>query len=135
MAIFWIILIVLFALLFYILAAGGAFRWLRKHDCPFNYPGSTWESSDPRIYLQVVDEIPDHAKAFLILDGVERPVRIHMDQYLTRIDINDQSTGELLFIGHGSFSSERVIITVNKDFDTIYDGEYSTIILYRTDTQ
>ena len=121
------------AQVFYILLAGGAFRWIVKHDYPYNHPGSTWESEDPRIYLHVVDKIPSHGEAYLVIDDEEIPLEIQMDPYGTRIDFRHGITTELLLVGRGRFSSERVKIRINKDFDTLYDGAYSEIILYRTD--
>ena len=135
MAILGVILFVLFAQLIYVLLAGGAFRELGKHDHPYNHPGSTWESTEPIIHLDVIDRIPSHGKAFLIVDGKEIPVELQMDDYSAWVDIYESSTGKFLLNGTGKFSSDRVLIQVKEDLDYIYNGKYSVITLYRTDTQ
>jgi len=119
----------------YGLLAGGAFRWLRPHDPPYNYPGSTWESEDPYISLQVVDKIPEHANAYIVVDGEKRSVIIYMDDQSGFVDIRDAHTRKLLLKGAVKATSERVSIEVVKDLDYLYDGEYPVITLYRTDGQ
>ena len=120
------------AQMIYALLAGGAFRWLRQHDCPYNYPGSIWESEDPRIYLQVEDMSPDHAKAYLVADGETVSIIIDMDDRSGWVDIDDAG-GHLLLKGAVKASSERIIIKVKEDLDYLFDGEYPVITLYRTD--
>ena len=124
---------VLAGLLFYMLLAGGAFR--TKHVCPYDFPGSVWESDDPQIILHVADGFPEHANATLVLNDKEIPVIIYMDSYNTRVDIDTRTPRELVLIGSGKFRSDRVIITVNEKYDSLYGGAYEKIILYRTDTQ
>lgn len=124
----------LFVYLGYGMLAGGAFRWITKHDCPYNYPGSIWESEDPRIYLQVEDMSPDHAKAYLVADGETVSIIIDMDDRSGWVDIDDAG-GHLLLKGAVKASSERIIIKVKEDLDYLFDGEYPVITLYRTDGQ
>ena len=119
----------------YGLLAGGAFRWLRPHDSPYNYPGSTWESEDPYINLQVVDEIPAHANAYLIAAGEVRSVIINMDNRSGWVNICDATTRKLLLKGAVKASSDRVIIEVKEDLDYLFNGEYPVITLSRTDGQ
>ena len=115
----------------YGLLAGGFFRW--KHDYPFSHPGSTWESDEPRIYLYVVDEIPDNGESFLVADGKAIPVILGMDPYAEGVYITDSVTKEILLAGDCKFSSERVIIKVLQD--DLYNGAYPEIILNRTDIE
>ena len=128
-----LIIFVFLAQIIYGLLAGGAFRWLRQHDCPYNYPGSIWESEDPRIYLQVEDMSPDHAKAYLVADGETVSIIIDMDDRSGWVDIDDAGTKKLLLKGAVKASSDRVIIEVKEDLDYLFDGDYPVITLYRTD--
>ena len=121
------------AQVFYILAAGGAFRWIVKLDSPYNYPGSTWESEDPRIFLHVVDGIPEHAEAYLVMDGDKTPIEILMDDNIRDVCIYDSPVTKQLFMGSHKTSSEKVVIKPYPDHDHLFDGAYSEIILYRTD--
>lgn len=128
-AILGIITVAFIAQAIYASLAGGFFRW--KHDYPFSHPGSTWESEEPRIYLYVVDEIPDNGESFLVADGKEIPVILGMDPYAEGVHIVDSVTKEILLAGDCKFSSERVIIKVLQD--DLYNGAYPEIILNRTD--
>ena len=119
------------ALAIYASLAGGFFRW--KSDYPFSHPGSTWESEEPRIYLYVVDEIPDNGESFLVVDGKEISVKLGMDPYAKGVYITDSVTKEILLAGDCKFSSERVVIKVLQDH--LYNGAYPEIILNRTDME
>ena len=123
------------AQMIYVLLAGGAFRWLRPHDSPYNYPGSTWESENPQISLQVVDNIPEHVNAYLLIDGIEKPVILFIDDRNPCVDIYDASVTNLLLKGSVRSTTNRIEITVNTDMDYLYGGAYSEIVLFRTDTQ
>ena len=127
---------VLAGLLFYMLLAGGAFR--TKHVLPYDFPGSVWESEDPQIILHVVDGFQEHANATLVLNDKEIPVIIYMDTYDMRVGIWTRTPSELVLMGTGRFSSDKVTIQVERvenDYDTLYDGELSKIVLRRTDVQ
>ena len=119
------------AQVFYILLAGGAFRWIGETDCLYNYPGSTWESEDPRVFLHIVDEIPAHAEAYLVLDGEETPIELLMDDMSPSISIIDKARNKAVIDGTCELSSEKAVIKI--DIDHIFDSAYSEIILYRTD--
>ena len=129
-----IVIFVLAAQFIYILLAGGAFRWLVKHDCPYNYPGSVWESEDPRIRLRVVDGIPEHADAYLIVDGEEMPVVILMDDHISDVSVYDSSASELLLTGSQKTTSEKVVIKVYPEHDRLFNNAYSKIVLHRVYT-
>jgi len=124
-----IIIFAIVAQAIYASLAGGLFR--RKHDYPFSHPGSTWESEEPKIYLYVVDEIPENGESFLVVDGKEIPVALRMDPFANGVYITDSVTKEVLLAGDCKFSSESVIIKVLQD--DLYNGAYPEILLNRTD--
>jgi len=88
-----IIIFAIVAQAIYASLAGGLFR--RKHDYPFSHPGSTWESEEPKIYLYVVDEIPENGESFLVVDGKEIPVALRMDPFANGVYITDSVTKEV----------------------------------------
>lgn len=104
---------------------------------PFDYPPARWISENPNIWFDVVshDGNPSRRsepKGKVELTGRSVEIIVGFDitnRIFVRENIN--ASNPQGFNGTCKFNPEKLIVTVNKEKDTLFHGEYDTITFIR----
>lgn len=98
---------------------------------PYDYPGTTWRSSDPVIEL-VISEEPDKYQATMLMDGEMTPVEMVIDPSQGEVLIYRGAAVSSNFILEGKIekaSDQKLRFSVTKDH--CFSGKYDSITLLR----
>ncbi len=141
------ILIVGGLLVFLILPALGLvetlYRQLSVGDNPSAYPPARWEAQTPAIWFDIVPHEDYTAnggyyKGQAMTENGEIPIEVKFGAfaYATEDQIEiwarDPISKALCFLeGSCKFYPDRVVVSVDRETDTLFGGTYETIIFYR----
>ena len=100
---------------------------------PYDYGEATWVSESPDAWFIVASEEDEDAacpKGAFTTDSetIKFTLSFGHGKVAEFTDEND----EAILLGTCEFSPEKLIITVDKKTDTLFDGEYDTITFVRT---
>lgn len=105
---------------------------------PYDYPAARWKSETPDFWF---DTNLSDTDEYMILKGEltydDNSVEVLVDFGFTD-DIHireNKSNAELRGLsGHCKFSPEKLVVTVDKETDTLLNGQYDTITFIRCDS-
>lgn len=106
---------------------------------PEDYPPAKWISETPDLWFDVESPYEDATKAVemegqLMMEGQCVEVIVCFgyrdDIYIRRKEEKDEPCA---LKGHCEFSPEKVIVTVEKETDSLLNGQYETIIFVRNE--
>ena len=122
-------------LLLIVTACVNLFLSENKYISPHDFIGSEWQSDDPVLFLQVLDN--REIKGYILLNSEKadiqcsieygRDIRIYLET--ERDTLNDS---DCVLEGSCVCTEQKVVITVKKDYRL--GGRYDKIILKRIDT-
>ena len=98
-------------------------------ESPFDYPGSTWISKDPYVYLHVVDEHEYNAECYVIVDGERVDAGFYTNGKIGSIIKSNrcENTDDIVF--HFEFKCKNNQLQLR--LLTGYNNAYSIIVLDR----
>lgn len=114
---------------------------LHKGERPTDYAPAKWSSENPNIWFEVPVPEDENASSQIALNGEivldDRTIQItvRFDPGRTIFVYNAAPEGGILFDGTCKFSSEKLIVKINKKSDTIFDGQYDKITFVKTATE
>jgi hypothetical protein len=117
----------------YILFIGDRYSGER----PFDYPPARWISDTPNIWFDVVPYFKDENKEWSDLEGIletsEHSIKIivwfpNTDIVVIREQVDKDNRW---LRGTCKFSPDKLIITIEKEKDTLLNGQYDTITFIR----
>jgi hypothetical protein len=117
----------------YILFIGDRYSGER----PIDYPPARWISDTPNIWFDVVPYFKDENKEWSDLEGIletsEQSIKIIVWFPSTDVVvIREQVDKDNRWLrGTCKFSPEKLIITIEKEEDTLLNGQYDTITFIR----
>lgn len=120
--------------------------WLnnaQKYDAD-NYPGSTWVCEEPKIIYKVSEDLAEKPSVAETVIG-DKTVYFTLgsrNQYIEASEYSDSdwemekirgysSYSEPLFTGSIWYYKDEFTITINKDRDSLFNGEYSKLFFHR----
>jgi len=109
---------------------------------PFDYPPARWISQTPDLWFDVGDKsVYQDATKELLLEGQLTTENQRMDVLVSfgavdEIYIKRKIDGAkpCWFKGHCKFSPEKLVVTVEKDSDSLLNGQYDTITFIRNES-
>ena len=132
-----VIIIVLPCLLLLILTAcKDPFEYRSTRISPHDYPGSEWQSDNPYIYCQVLDNRTIRGSILVNGELVEIQCTVDWGRYIiiSKVDIlkdNIEESDELLE-GLCKCTEQQIVINIRKD--NCFEGKYDSIILNRVES-
>ena len=106
---------------------------------PYDYPDSTWESTEPYIYLHVADRDPYNAEIYTLVNGEKVELLYMCDEKTSAAEFLDPNSREYTRFGSGltkcyllfehKVDSKKIVIRIRED--NLFNDEYKSIILYR----
>lgn len=110
-------------------------QYNRSHSItPYDFPGSVWESYDPKIHLEVSPEEGRPILGFVEFNSKRTEIALFSNWgssvKLCEWDSMRGPVNDLLF-ALAKCSEEKVVMSVKED--KLFDGKYKTITLYRVD--
>ena len=119
-------------ILFYVVL-GSSYKYRTTNTALHDFPGTTWECTDPFIHLQVENDL--QVVGYIVIDGEEILVKCITEWggifYLFRCD-NDASPPSpdtVILSGTCKCTEEDVVVTVSEDY--IFESAYRTFTLFR----
>jgi len=108
---------------------------------PTDYAPSKWASFTPNIWFEVLASDDDNSKlqaslnGEIVLDDEILKIKLSFDGGKSVFIYNAGSEGGLLLKGTCKFNSEKLIVTIDKKSDVIFNGQYDTITFTRKPTK
>lgn len=108
---------------------------------PTDYAPSKWTSEAPNIWFEVLASDDDNSKiqkalyGEIILDDKTIKIIVSFDGGKSVFIYNVDSEGGLLLKGTCKFNSEKLIVTIDKETDVIFNGQYDTITFVKKTTE
>lgn len=137
--------IMAFAIVF-MLSGCDILRWIPNFgyhpyvgERPYNYPPARWISETPDFWfdIPIIDEssdYPDRYKGQLTVDGHSDVIYVAFG-YIDQIYFVKESDDKLYYLnGNCEFSPEKLVVTVDKETDTLLNGQYDTITFVRCES-
>ena len=105
----------------------------QKLKTPFDYPGSTWISEEPRIELHVSNSsnIPADSECYILYRGEKIPVNFYPGYPTASSFVLRDDPHDIVLSGSGRFFEKEVILKITVDH--LFDGQYREITLKRVD--
>lgn len=104
---------------------------------PTDYVLSKWSSETVNIWFEVLTADDDNSKTQkslngeIILDDKTIKIKVSFDGGRSIFIYKADSEGGLLFKGTCKFDPEKLIVTIDKGTDTLFNGQYDTIIFVK----
>ena len=112
---------------------------LFPHKTPYDFPDSTWESTEPYINLHVVDRDPYNAEIYTLVNGEKVELLYLCDEKTSAAEFWDPNSREYTSFGSGltkcyllvEHKVDKKKIEIKILEDNLFNDEYESIILYR----
>lgn len=110
---------------------------LHQGERPTDYGPAKWISNDPNIWFEVLetdDKLGTNRMSpigQIILGNRSIDFTMHFDGGITVYFYNADGKSGLLFSGTCNFSIDNLIVKINKNKDTVFNGEIDQIVFKR----
>lgn len=112
---------------------------LFRHMTPYDFPDSTWESTEPYIFFHVVDQDPYNAELYTLVNGEKVNMLFLCDEKTSAAEFWDPNSREYTSNGSGLTNCYLLVeckvdekkIEIRILEDNLFNDEYKLITLYR----